>query len=1605
MKRFFSFIAALTILFTVGCDKILESTSLYDKVENIEERLLRLEELCNKMNTNISSLQTIVTALQQNDYVTNIAPITQNGTEVGYTITFSKSGSITIYHGKDGKDGTTPVIGVKQDTDGVYYWTLNGEWLLNERGEKVKAVATDGKDGANGEDGTDGTNGADGKDGKDGITPQLKIEDGYWYISYDNGNSWTQVGKATGEDGMDGSTSVIESIFKEIKQDENSIYLTLVDGTVISIPKTSSYLFDKLQSVSYIPRYTDGKATVFYSSISSSSTEMDFEVSPKDAVADIIAGWQECLSLKAVNTITRTVKYIDMPILSCQADTESGIITISASGCNLSEAFFSGAEGVSARLGISDGNTNITSDFVELVAVKQSVSDRQICYTSTDEKIVEPYDKSVFGANIVSNTYEDGVGVILFDDVVTKIGDNAFLNCQRLKSVTIPNGVTEIGSAPFSCCANLAEFNGKFATADKRAIIANGVFCAYAIRCESTEYSVPTGVTKIGDSAFIYGSWLEKVVIPQGVTEIGEYTFCACNNLQSISIPNSVTTIGYQAFFGCNNNLKSITIPESVTTMGDSVFLDCSVLESVYCKATTPPVATYSSSSWGAFANNAENRKIYVPAASVAAYKAADGWKEYADAIVGYDFEEDNVEDSTEIPNNQIWYTSTDGNIVTPYNADAFGAVILSNTYENGKGIILLNGVVTAIKDFAFLNCKNLANITLPNSLTEIGERSFGACQNLTNIIIPNSLVSIGNWAFEYCESLSNITLSNGVTSIGDHAFYYCKGLTSVTIPDSVTEIGDNPFANCENLAEFKGKFAADNGRCLIIDGVLNSFAPAGLTEYTIPNSVTEIGIHAFSYCSNLTNITIPDSITVIGGYAFWSCSGLTSITIPNGVTTIQEGTFTGCKSLKNITIPENITTIGIGVFLDCSVLESVYCKATTPPVATYSSSSWGAFANNAENRKIYVPAASVAAYKAADGWKEYADAIVGYDFEEDNVEDSTEIPNNQIWYTSTDGNIVTPYNADAFGAVILSNTYENGKGIILLNGVVTAIKDFAFLNCKNLANITLPNSLTEIGEMSFGACQSLTNIIIPDSVTSIGTDAFNFCTSLTSITIPNRVTYIQPNTFRCCEGLINVVIPESVTSIGSDAFFGCISLTNITIPNGVTTIQTGAFAGCKSLKNITIPESVTRIGEQAFLECNLKSVTIPESVTSLGYMAFGGCSVLESVYCKAVTPPAAEYEYSSWHGFANNAENRKIYVPAASVDAYKAADGWKEYADAIVGYDFEEDNVEDSTEIPNNQIWYTSTDGNIVTPYKAEAFGAIILSNTYENGRGVITFDRDLTKLGKYSFSNCDNITTITLPNSITGIGYSAFDDCDRLTSIGFPNSLTKIEEHAFEYCSKLDNITLPNSLVSIGNWAFRYCESLSNITLSNGVTSIGDYAFGYCKHLASITIPDSVTTLGSDVFYGCIGLTSIVIPQNVSRIYAGTFRYCSNLTNVTIPDSVTRIDSAAFGNCSSLTNITIPDSVTTIGDSAFESCSALESVTIGSKVSTIGDGAFRYCYALKNLYCKPTVPPQIYEETLFGCQATICVPKSEGDVIANSYKSADYWKDFATYITSFEF
>ena len=316
MKRIV--LLALMVLSAVGC---YDDAALWDQIMDHESRLVKLEALCNQMNTNIQSLQAIVTALQNNDYVTNVAPVKENGKDIGYTISFSKSGSVTIYHGADGKDGSngkdgadgkdghTPVIGIRQDSDGVWYWTLDGDWLLNDAGAKIPTTGADGKDGVNGTDGKDGADGKDGEDGadgKDGVTPQLKIEESYWYISYDNGLSWVKLDKAVGEDGKDGTDGVDgkdgDSFFKSVTQDSNSVYLTLADGTEFVLPKKGKLLkitlgeelvfcdTDEVISVDYVIQYNPADGPVKISTMSEGGYETEIQNQKTDAENGIAEG-------------------------------------------------------------------------------------------------------------------------------------------------------------------------------------------------------------------------------------------------------------------------------------------------------------------------------------------------------------------------------------------------------------------------------------------------------------------------------------------------------------------------------------------------------------------------------------------------------------------------------------------------------------------------------------------------------------------------------------------------------------------------------------------------------------------------------------------------------------------------------------------------------------------------------------------------------------------------------------------------------------------------------------------------------------------------------------------------------------------------------------------------------------------------------------------------------------------------------------------------------------------------------------------------------------------------------------------------------------------
>ena len=465
-----------------------------------------LRTLCNQMNTNISSLQTIVAALQNNDYVTKVEPVIENGKTIGYTIYFSKSNPVTIYHGNDGKDGAdgkdgtdgyTPVIGVKQDTDGIYYWTVDGEWLLDANGNKIKAVGTDGKDGQDGVNGEDGKDGADGPQGptgpqgpqgpqgEQGVTPQLKIENGYWHISYDNGASWTQLGKATGEDGKDGQDGANgadgkdgkdgDSFFQSVTQDEQFVYFTLSDGTVITIPKGASLSIEFAES-DLVVMSPNSTRTIRYS-VQSVTENVTVEITSSSdlrakVVADDPTGKSGKIEIKSGSIIDEYSKVIifvsngEKVVMKSLAFEQAGITitdgasqSISAEGGNINLNFMANIDWsisipkeAQSWVKIAPTTLAMTAYSVKLsISPNTTLSERttQVQIITTDGNIAVDYTISQSAFNAVSATTPNSNGWQVNDYLSVFAGNNKNQQFRYTGVAGSTSGVFEAVKASF----------------------------------------------------------------------------------------------------------------------------------------------------------------------------------------------------------------------------------------------------------------------------------------------------------------------------------------------------------------------------------------------------------------------------------------------------------------------------------------------------------------------------------------------------------------------------------------------------------------------------------------------------------------------------------------------------------------------------------------------------------------------------------------------------------------------------------------------------------------------------------------------------------------------------------------------------------------------------------------------------------------------------------------------------------------------------------------------------------------------------------------------------------------------------------------------------
>lgn len=621
MKKLLAFAALFAVVALTSCK--YDDDDLWNSVHGLENRVAKLEELCKQMNTNISSLQTIVTALQNNVYVTGTTPLMKDGKEIGYTITFSKGNPITIYHGKDGQDGEdgiTPTISVKKDTDGVYYWTLNGEFIVVDGG-KIQA---------------------EGKDGTNGTTPQFKIENDYWFVSYDNGANWTQLGKATGEDGIGG-----DSMFSGVDYETSTDYVifTLSNGTQIKLPTWSAFealqrlcnetntnlsalqtIVTALQNNDYItsvdPLTENGKVVGYTIKFAKSNPIVIYN--GKDG-ADGVNG----------NTPVIGVKKDTDGIYYWTLDGEFIVVDgqkIKAQGTDGNNGA-DGSDGVTPKLEIREGYWWISYDngvnWTQLgKATGEDGKDADSIIITQDENNVyfeladgtvitisktgqstpniiefkDPYVKTIcvaawdtdgdselsyveataittLGTKFKGNTLIESFEELKYFTHLTSIDDDTFNACTALTSIQIPASVETIGLRAFKSCSSLANI-----TFEKGSILRD-------IKGGSKMASDYMSIDYYG--AFSDCSALTAIEIPASVESIGVAAFSNCKRLASVTFEHSskLKSIGggwsspyggfsYGAFLYCSS-LTSIKIPASVETIGASAFKGCIKLTTV----------------------------------------------------------------------------------------------------------------------------------------------------------------------------------------------------------------------------------------------------------------------------------------------------------------------------------------------------------------------------------------------------------------------------------------------------------------------------------------------------------------------------------------------------------------------------------------------------------------------------------------------------------------------------------------------------------------------------------------------------------------------------------------------------------------------------------------------------------------------------------------------------------------------------------------------------------------------------------------------------------------------------------------------------------------
>ncbi|MDR2526222.1 MAG: leucine-rich repeat protein [Oscillospiraceae bacterium] len=1067
---------------------------------------------------------------------------------------------------------------------------------------------------------------------------------------------------------------------------------------------------------------------------------------------------------------------------------------------------------------------------------------------------------------------------------VTGIGSQAFLFCNNIRELSVPDSVTSLGTRSFYFMDGLELLR------------------------------IGAGVTELPEEMSFMCGKLRVVELGSAVTSIGTRAFAECPLLEQINLPAGLRTIGREAFMGCRA-LTDVTLPDGLQRIGVNAFQRCALGEINMPRSLTEIGR-------GAFAN-CPNVVLVCGYHSAAHLFALQYGVNYRLVLVLQELR------ITAQPRKLVYFT---GDAFNPQGME------VRAIYDNG-GELVLSAANYQIEGFS-TDVPGVLHITIRYQ-TETAALQVRVYDFQYSDIDGESVMVTRYVGLAQDACIPQVIEGKPVTAIGANTFAGRADVRTLAIPPSVTSVQPGAFDGATGLLAFtvaqgSTSFTAPDGVLLYAGGTRLVAYPAGraAAEYILPAQITNVASHAFVGVAALERVYGGLNAVAWAAGAVQSCPQLRMQVyefttahlyaeadgVPFDLVSAAEDMLITSPLKDRYVVFETLNTAGLELRLR-------YADGTFYVVP--SGYTLGAFNSNTSGTKRI----TVDFKRFSGGFDvnvaETDTLVYRYTVLEDNSAVLTR-------YLGTGGDLFVPAMIDGHPVRVLGASLYSGMASITgltVPGSVTMIESRAFAGCTGLTGVELPESLLHIGDEVFTRCTALLQITLPDSLQTIGAYCFADSTALQSIALPDSVQSVGAYAFSGCASLAQVAVGAGVASLGGYVFHACAALESITVSpantaysdaDGILFNKAGdvllRYPAGRTDTSYTVPPQVASIGAGAFAGVRLHTLTVYRTVTSIASTVLNGASdtLLVLCYRNSVAHQFAQ-QYNILYDFLPDPQPSAITVEALPAKTEYYVGDTQDWSGLSVRVHYP-----DGTSALLRTVDYT-TGGLDTSPLPAEQPSrSCVITITHKGLTAVFTVAVWDVAGGEFTYSVAGN-------GDLTITGYTGGGGVLRIPAM-----------------AKAQGQSSPHPVVAIGTGAgtggagvFAGNAGITEVIIPSSVQSIGAKAFRDCANLAKVTLPDALTSLPNECFKDCAALESIRLPAALAQLGEEVFAG-SGIKYLPLPGTLQTVAARAFYGMQSLRHLSIPDSVTSIGASAFDQCPALETVFFRQGNPVITSNAF---------------------------------------------------------------